>query len=165
MQRAQSKHAIGEILNDQTPPAPPQVRLERIYLKDASWESPKSPQVFSEDWGPDVQADINTKSNRVDETHFEVVLTVGLTAKLKGKTAFIVEVQQAGLFKIEGVEDEVLRQVLGTVCPTTLYPYVREAVDNLTLKGGFPALQLAPVNFDALYAEALRQQQAQETIH
>ena len=142
-----------------------QVRLERIYLKDASWESPKSPQVFTEEWAPEIQADITTKSNRVDETRFEVVLTVGLNAKLAGaKTAFIVVVQQAGLFSIEGVEGELLQRVLGTVCPTTLYPYAREAVDGLTIKGGFPALHLAPVNFDALYAEAVRQH-SDETKH
>lgn len=142
-----------------------QVRLERIYLKDASWESPKSPQVFTEDWKPEIQADIATKSNRVDDQRFEVVLTVGLNAKLpEVKTAFIVEVQQAGLFSIEGVEGELLQRVLGTVCPSTLYPYAREVVDSLTIKGGFPALHLAPVNFDALYAEALRQQ-SQKTVH
>ncbi len=142
-----------------------QVRLERIYLKDASWESPKSPQVFTENWAPEIQADINTKSNRVDGTRFEIVLTVNLNAKLEGgKTAFIVEVQQAGLFNIEGVEGELLQRVLGTVCPTTLYPYARETVDSLTIKGGFPALHLAPVNFDVLYAEALRQQ-SQKTLH
>lgn len=142
-----------------------QVRLERIYLKDASWESPKSPQVFTEDWKPEIQADIATKSNRVDDQRFEVVLTVGLNAKLPDvKTAFIVEVQQAGLFNIEGVEGELLQRVLGTVCPSTLYPYAREVVDSLTIKGGFPALHLAPVNFDALYAEALRQQ-SQKTVH
>jgi len=145
-----------------------QVRLERIYLKDASWESPKSPNIFSENWTPEVHADINTRSNRVDETRFEVVLTVGLKARLaEDRVAFIVEAQQAGLFAIEGLEEEALRRVLGTVCPTTLYPYAREAIDNLTLKGGFPALHLAPVNFDALYAEAVRQQreQAQQTAH
>lgn len=142
-----------------------QVRLERIYLKDASWESPKSPQVFTEDWSPEIQADIATKSNRVDDQRFEVVLTVGLNAKLpEVKTVFIVEVQQAGLFHIEGVEGEMLQRVLGTVCPTTLYPYAREAVDGLTIKGGFPALHLAPVNFDALYAEAVRQHK-EETKH
>ena len=142
-----------------------QVRLERIYLKDASWESPNSPQVFTENWAPEIQADITTKSNRVEANRFEIVLTVNLNAKLEGgKTAFIVEVQQAGLFRIEGVEEELLQRVLGTVCPSTLYPYAREAVDGLTIKGGFPALHLAPVNFDALYAEALRQQ-SQKTMH
>ena len=139
-----------------------QVVLERMYLKDASWESPKSPDVFTETWQPEIQVDINTRSNRLEEKRFEVVLTVTLRTKLKsGKTAFIVEIQQAGLFVLEGLEDEVLRRVLGTVCPTTLFPYAREAVDNLVVKGGFPALRLAPVNFEALYAEAVKKQQGQ----
>lgn len=143
-----------------------QVRLERVYLKDASWESPRSPQVFTENFQPEVQADINTRSARIDDTHFEVVLTVTLRAKQEGgKTAFIVEVQQAGLFAVEEVEGETLQRVLATLGPTTLFPYAREAVDSLTLKGGFPALHLAQVNFDALYAEALRKQQDQEVTH
>ena len=159
---AQSKPASGEDVNADTAQTV-QVRLERIYLKDASWESPRSPGVFSEDWAPQIHADINTKSNRLDESRFESVLTLNLTAKTgEDTTAFIVEVQQAGLFNITGLEGEVLRRVLGTICPTTLYPYAREAVDNLTLKGGFPALNVAPVNFDVLYAEALRQQEKQE---
>ena len=140
-----------------------QVRLERIYLKDASWESPKSPQVFAENFQPEVQADINTRSTRLDDDHFEVVLTVTLRAKQEGgKTAFIVEVQQAGLFSVEDLEGEMLQRMLATLGPTTLFPYAREAIDNLTLKGGFPALHIAQVNFDALYVEALRKQQEQD---
>ncbi len=143
-----------------------QVRLERIYLKDASWESPRSPQVFSENFQPEVQVDINTRSTRLDDTHFEVVLTVTLRAKQDGgKTAFIVEVQQAGLFAVEEFEGETLQRMLATLGPTTLFPYAREAIDNLALKGGFPALHIAQVNFDALYAEALRKQQNQEVTH
>ena len=139
-----------------------QVVLERMYLKDASWESPKSPGVFTKTWRPEIQVDINTRSNRLEEARFEVVLTVTLRTKIEsGKTAFIVEIQQAGLFVLEGLEGEVLHRVLGTVCPTTLFPYAREAVDNLVVKGGFPALQLAPVNFEALYAEALKKQQGE----
>ncbi len=139
-----------------------QVRLERIYLKDASWESPRSPEVFTENFSPEVQADINTRSNRLDESNFEVVLTVTLRAKQEGgKTAFIVEVQQAGVFAVEDIEGEMLQRMLATLGPTTLFPYAREAIDNLTLKGGFPALHIAQVNFEALYVEALRKQQEQ----
>ncbi len=150
-------------MSDQTPA---QFHIERIYLKDASWESPKSPQVFSEDWSPELQMDINTSSNRMDESRFEVVLTINLNAKLpSGKTAFIAEVQQAALFKIEGITGTSLQQVLSTICPTTLFPYARESLDSLTIKGGFPAPHLAPVNFDALYAEARRQHQERDTTH
>ena len=140
-----------------------QVALERMYLKDGSWESPKSPAVFSENWKPEIQVDINTKSSRIEETRYEVVLTVTIRTQLEGgETAFIVEIQQAGVFVLGGLEDEVVQRVLGTVCPTTLFPYAREAVDNLVVKGGFPALHLAPVNFEALYAEALRKQTEQQ---
>ena len=140
-----------------------QVRLERIYLKDASWESPRSPQVFTENFQPEVQADINTRSNRIDDNLFEVVLSVTLRAKQEGgKTAFIVEVQQAGLFAVEDIEGEMLQRMLATLGPTTLFPYAREAIDSLTLKGGFPALNIAQVNFESLYAEALRKQQEQD---
>ena len=140
-----------------------QVRLERIYLKDASWESPRSPQVFGEQWQPELQVDINSRVNRVDETRHEVVLSITIKAKLdNSRTAFIVEVQQAGVFALEGLEGALLQQVLGTVCPTTLFPYAREVVDSLCVKGGFPALHLAPVNFDALYAEAITKHQQQQ---
>ena len=140
-----------------------QVALERMYLKDGSWESPKSPAVFSENWKPEIQVDINTKSSRMEETRYEVVLTVTIRTQLEGgETAFIVEVQQAGVFVLDGLEDEVVQRVLGTVCPTALFPYAREAVDSLVIKGGFPALRLAPVNFEGLYAEALRKQAEQQ---
>jgi preprotein translocase subunit SecB len=136
-----------------------QVRLERLYLKDASFESPRSPAVFTENWKPEMQLDINSRANTQESSRFEVVLTVTLRAKGEGgKTAFIIEVQQAGVFMIEGVEDEVMRRVLATVCPNTLFPYIRETVDSLAVRGGFPAVQLAPVNFDALYADALSKQ-------
>lgn len=142
-----------------------QVSLERVYLKDASWESPRSPLVFTENFQPEVQADINTRSTRLDDDRFEVILTVTLRAKQEGgKTAFIVEIQQAGVFAVEDLEGEMLQRMLATLGPTTLFPYAREAIDNLTLKGGFPALHIAQVNFDALYLEALRKQQEQGQV-
>tara|TARA_A100001037_G_scaffold131137_3_gene118907 strand:- start:230 stop:688 length:459 start_codon:yes stop_codon:yes gene_type:complete len=136
------------------------VSLERLYLKDASFESPRSPGVFTETWKPEMQLDINSRANGVGENLFEVVLTVTLRAKLEnGKTAFIIEIQQAGVFRIEGVDDQTRQRVLGTVCPNTLFPYVRETIDSLSVRGGFPAVHLAPVNFDALFAQALAQQE------
>ena len=106
---------------------------------------------------------MNTKSSRIDEEgNFEVVLTLTVTAKIEEDTAFLVEVQQAGIFYMVGIEGEPLRQVLATVGPNILFPYARENIDSLVIKGGFPALMLAPVNFDALYRQALAQQAAQE---
>lgn len=137
-------------------PTSGQIRLERMYLKDGSFESPNTPALFQEPWQPDIDLQINTRSQRAGTDLFEVVLTVTVTAKLGEKTAFIIEVQQAGLFRLEGFPDEVLHRMLGTFCPGTLFPYVREAVDSFAVRGGFPPLQLVPINFEAAYEEAMR---------
>lgn len=139
-----------------------QILLERIYLKDVSFESPRSPAVFAEAWKPEFQLDINTRTTGLGQDRFEVVLSATLKAAAEGeKTAYIVEVQQAGVFHVAGLADGDRQRVLGTLCPGTLFPYVRETVDNLVVKGGFPAVHLAPVNFEALFAEAMRKQRAQ----
>ena len=141
---------------------PPQVRLERIYLKDSSFESPGTPDVFAEEWKPEINVDIGTKASAGPSGRFEVVLSGTIRAKrANGKTAFIVEVQQAGLFFIQGLAGDMLQMALGTVCPTTLFPYLRETIDGLVVKGGFPALHLAPVNFEALFRQAVAERQAQ----
>tara|TARA_A100001037_G_C15147877_1_gene637334 strand:- start:3689 stop:4168 length:480 start_codon:yes stop_codon:yes gene_type:complete len=134
-----------------------QVRLERLYLKDASFESPRAPSVFLEEWKPEFQVDINTKAEIIDADLFEVILSITVRAKLeKGKTAFIVEVQQAGIFRIDGVEQALAKRLLATVCPNTIFPYVRETVDSMCVRGGFPAIHLAPVNFDILFEDAIK---------
>lgn len=134
---------------------------QRIYTKDISFESPMTPNVFRQEWKPAVNVDLNTKSSRFDEEgNHEVVLTLTITAKLEEQTAFLVEVQQAGIFFVAGFEGEGLRQLLATVAPTILFPYAREAIDNLVVKGGFPPLMIAPVNFDALFRQAMQQQAA-----
>lgn len=139
-----------------------QMLLERLYLKDASFESPNAPNVFVEPWKPEFNLDINTRTAGLGEDRYEVVLSATLRCSGEGgKTAFIVEIQQAGLFHIAGVGGADLQRALGTVCPATLFPYLRESVDGLVVKGGFPAVHLAPVNFDALFIEALRKQQSQ----
>ena len=139
-----------------------QFSLQRIYTKDLSFESPTSPAVFRQQWQPKVSVDMNTKSDKVDEEgNYEVVLTITVTAKLEEETAFLVEVQQAGIFFVQGIEGENLRAVLSTAAPNILFPYLRESIDNIVVKGGFPPVQLAPVNFDALYQQALAQAQQQ----
>ena len=108
--------------------------------------------------------DLNTKSDKIDDQgNFEVVLTITITAKVEEQTAFLVEVQQAGIFFITGFEGEDLRRILGTAAPNILFPYARECIDTVCVKGGFPAIMLAPVNFDALYQQALAQSEAGET--
>jgi preprotein translocase subunit SecB len=138
-----------------------QVRLERMYLKDASLESPNSPQIFLEKWEPEIELQVNTRSENIAENRYEVIVTVTVTAKLEDKTAFIAEVQQAGLFYMEGLPDQVIHRAIGTFCPSTLFPYVRETVDSLSVRGGFPALHLVPINFEAAYEEALKQASAE----
>lgn len=140
-----------------------QFTLQRIYTKDVSFESPSTPNIFRQAWQPQVNIDLNTRSSRVDEEgNHEVVLTLTITAKVGEETAFLVEVQQAGIFFVVGIEGEPLRQVLATVAPNILFPYAREAIDALVVKGGFPPLVLAPVNFDALYRQAVAQAAAQQ---
>ncbi len=144
--------------------------VERIYLRDVSFESPRAPTVFQQQWTPQVALDINTKANDLGNGLFEVILTVTLDAKVDetvdGETtkvsALIVELQQAGVFRIEA-GTEVHDQVLAVACPNILFPYVRETVDSLVTKGSFPPFALAPVNFEALYGEALRRRDAQDS--
>lgn len=135
--------------------------LQRIYIKDLSFESPNSPAIFQKEWKPQVNLDLNTRNQAISATQHEVVLSLTVTAKLEDKVAFIVEVQQAGVFQIEGLEPQQLAQTLGAFCPNILFPYAREAIDAAVLKGSFPALMLAPINFDALYADALKRQAQQ----
>ena len=139
-----------------------QFTMQRIYAKDVSFESPASPDIFRQNWQPNVNVDLNTRSSRADETgNHEVILTITVTAKMEDKSAFLVEVQQAGIFFAAGIEEDSLKQILATVAPNILFPYAREAIDALVVKGGFPPLMLAPVNFDALYQQAMAQQAAQ----
>ena len=143
-----------------------QFAMQRIYSKDLSFESPATPDVFKKQWQPKVNVDLNTKSDKIDEEgNFEVVLTITITAKIEEETAFLVEVQQAGIFFITGFEGEDLRRILGTAAPNILFPYAREAIDSVCVKGGFPPVMLAPVNFDALYQQALAQSQAEPATH
>ena len=137
-----------------------QFALQRIYTKDISLESPATPAIFKKQWQPQINVDLGTKSDKIDETgNFEVVLTITITAKVEEETAFLIEVQQAGIFFITGFEGEDLRRIVGTTAPNILFPYARECIDTLCVKGGFPPVMLAPINFDAMYQQALAQAQ------
>ena len=105
--------------------------------------------------------DLNSQARQLNETSFEVVLRITITAKAEDKTGYLTEVQQAGLFHIANVPQESMAQVLGAFCPNILFPYAREAIDSLVQRGSFPALMLAPVNFDALFAQNMAQKAAQ----
>ena len=142
--------------------ATPQFSIQRVYMKDVSFETPNSPAVFQKEWKPEVKLDIDTRSNKLGEDTFEVVLVVTVTATIEEQTAFLAEVHQAGIFTIAGMPEAQMAQMIGAFCPNTLFPYAREAIASLVNRGSFPQLNLAPVNFDALYASFVQQRQAQE---
>ena len=138
-----------------------QFGIQRIFTKDVSFESPNVPEVFRQAWKPQINMDLNTSSKKIADDVYEVILTLTVTAKNEDKTAFLAEIHQGGIFKIEGLEGPALHQTLGAFCPNLLFPYAREAIDALVVKGSFPALMLAPVNFEAIYAQSLQQAKAQ----
>ena len=143
--------------------AAPQLALQRVFLKDISFESPRSPMVFQEEWKPEVGLELNTKSRQVGENVYEVVLELTINVKNNNEAAYLVEVQQGGLFAISGLDDQQLHHALGAFCPATLFPYVRENIDAVVVKGSFPAIMISPINFDALYLDSLKKQQAETT--
>lgn len=138
-----------------------QFALHRIYLKDMSFEAPLGVAAFQTQAQPKVEQDLNTSINKVKDNTFEVILKLTVNATVEDKTAFLVEVQQAGLFQISGVEGPQLAHIFNTMCAQILFPYAREAIDSAVVKGGFPALHLPPINFDALFAQAVRDAKAQ----
>ena len=144
------------------PQTGPRLVIERIYLRDLSFESPGAPAVFASHWRPQLQIDVNNHFSRLDDTRFEVVLTLTVEAKSGDTTLFVVELQQAGVFSVEKMDEPIRRQALSVACPDVLFPYARETIDQVVVKGTFPPLVLAPVNFDALYAEAQRQRKADQ---
>jgi len=137
-----------------------QFAVQRIYIKDLSFECPLGAKVFTKQWQPQVQVDLNTKADRIDGDVYEAVLTITISAKLGEETAFLIEAQQAGAFFIKGLDGEQLRRVLMIMCPTILFPYARETIDSLALRGSFPPMMLQPVNFEALYLQSQQQQDA-----
>lgn len=139
----------------------PNFSLQRLYLKDASFESPTGAAIFQGKWSPKITFDIKSRSQKLQDDVFEVVLILTVEARQDETVAFLVEVQQGGIFMCRGLNDEQLEQILATLCPNIMFPYAREAIDGLVVKGSFPPLMLAPVNFDALYAQRKQQQSAQ----
>ncbi len=141
--------------------------IQKIYLKDVSFESPNAPAIFQIQWKPDTNLQVGAQHTTLGEDVYEVVLNLTATVKVEEQTAFLIEVQQAGIFTLAGFEEGALGHLLGAYCPNLLFPYAREAISDLTTKGGFPPLLLAPINFDALYAQNQQQAEAaeEETKH
>ena len=142
-----------------------QFAIQRIYTKDISFESPNAPQVFISEWEPKINVDLSTEIQALSEDTIQVVLTVNVVAKHEDKTAFLVEVQQAGIFLAKGFSEEELGPLMGIGAPNTLYPYAREVVSDLITRGSFPQFTLQPVNFEQMYAQqmALKKESAEKT--
>ncbi|GMR17521.1 MAG: protein-export chaperone SecB [Gammaproteobacteria bacterium] len=139
-----------------------QVTIQKIYVKDVSFESPHAPQVFTKsDWVPQTNLNLRSMHTALDNDHHEVVLTITVDTKHEDKTLFLVELHQAGIFHISGYDGEEMASLLGSFCPGILFPYARETIAGMVCKGGFPDFTLQPINFDALYAQS-RQQAAEQ---
>ena len=139
-----------------------QIAIQKIYVKDFSFESPHTPDVFTrKDWSPKTNLNLRSSHKTGPENSHEVVLTITIEAKEGEQTFFLVELQQAGLFHISGYGEDEFKAIIGSYCPNILFPYARESVANIVSKGGFPEFLLQPINFDALYAQGMAQAEAQ----
>ncbi len=137
----------------------PQLVLQKIYVKDVSFEAPNAPQIFheiDENDQPQVQLNLGQKASDLGNDLYEVVLSLTLTCTVGERTAYLAEVEQAGLFGIAGFNETDHAGIIGSYCPNLLFPYARQVISSLVLEGGFPPFLLQPINFDALYAEQQR---------
>lgn len=141
-----------------------QLAVQRVYVRDLSFESPSAPNIFREQAQPELKLDVSTRARRLEPGYYEVVLEITIEANLKesSKPVFIAEIEQAGIFVIQGLDDQELSHALGVVCPSTLFPYARSTIDSLLNAGTFPALMLAPVNFDHMWRQSLEQQKKED---
>ena len=142
--------------------AQPEFQIQRIYIKDVSFEAPNTPVVFQKEWNPEVKLDMDTQTQVLGQDVYEVALTLTVTCKLGEETAFLCEVKQAGIFTAANLDGTNLAHCLGAFCPNILFPYARETIATLVSRGSFPQLNLAPVNFDALFASHMAQLEAEQ---
>jgi preprotein translocase subunit SecB len=140
-----------------------QFSIQKVYVKDISFETPHSPEVFKMEWKPSVDMHLTNEATPLGENLFDVVLSITLTVKLEDKVAYLAEINQAGIFFLKNIPDDVMERMLATACPNILFPFAREAVSDIVTRGGFPQLLLAPVNFDALYIQQQQAEQQPET--
>ena len=150
---------MTESTNNEQQAAETQFMIQRIYVKDLSFETSNTPAVFQERWEPELSLDLNTQHKELEAGVFEVSLTVTATVKNQNTTAFLAEIQQAGIFTIQGAIPAQLDHLLGSFCPSILFPYAREAITAEVIRGSFPQLILAPINFDALYMQQMEEKQ------
>ena len=123
--------------------------IARIYTKDLSLESPRAPQIFEKQWNPKLGLEVDVLNEKLNDTLYEVILKLDVTVKTDDEVAFLVEIQQAGVFVLQGFDEQTIEHILGSMCPNILFPYARETIDSLAVKATFPAPMLAPINFDA----------------
>lgn len=135
-----------------------QFMIQRVYVKDLSYEAPSTPAVFQQQWEPELGLDLNTSHTQLEPGVYEVVLSITATVSNQKATAFLVEIKQAGIFTIQGAPDNQLDHLLNSFCPNILFPYAREAITSQVAHGSFPQLVLAPINFDALYMQKMAEQ-------
>jgi len=138
-----------------------QFQLQKLYMKDVSFELPNAPQIFQEDGQVEIKMNLAQRVENLAEGVHEVVLTVTVTANLGEKTAYLAEVQQAGIFAIAGLNEQATHAAVNTLCPHTLFPYARRVITDMVADGGFPPLVLQPINFDQIYAQRMQEAQAQ----
>lgn len=141
-----------------------QLAIQKIYVKDISFEAPNSPDVFKEKWEPQVNMELSNDTNKLDDKVYDVTLGVTITVTAEENTIYLAEIKQAGIFMIDGFAEEAIERILATACPNILFPFARELVADLVTRGGFPQLLLSPVNFDALYVQHKLQQQSEANI-
>ncbi len=137
-----------------------QFAVQKVYVKDISFEAPHAPEIFQDQWEPQVNMELSNDSKKIKDTIHDVTLGVTLTVTANEKTIYLAEVKQAGIFLIDGFPDEAVKRILMTACPNMLFPFARELVADMVARGGFPQLLLAPVNFDALYMQRMQEQEA-----
>lgn len=151
----------GAVQDGNATPQGAQFNVQKIYLKDVSFEAPNAPAIFNDQGSPQLQLNLNQKVTGLAEGVYEVVLGLTLTCTVGDKTAYLCEVAQAGIFGMEGFDAQALDALLGTYCPNVLFPYARQTISDLIQGGGFPPFYLQPINFEALYAEGLRRRAEQ----
>jgi len=139
-----------------------QFSIKKIYIKDTSFETPNSPQIFQVKWEPEMDVHLHSHSSTMDAGEYEVVLMVTAVVSVGSKTAFLAEAAVAGIFGITGLTSDEMGPTLGSYCPGILFPYARELIANLVTRGGFPPFILAPVNFEKLYQEHISAQFSQQ---
>jgi preprotein translocase subunit SecB len=141
----------------------PQFAIQRVFIKDVSFEAPNAPEIFRKEWKPELNVDMNVSNKKLDDGVYEVTLTLTAKNTVGEETAFLCEVAQAGIFSVsEEMPEPNKAHTLGAFCPNILFPYARETISSLVTRGTFPQLNLAPVNFDAVFAQHMQQQQAQQ---